>query len=255
MLHFPTKSPSYYWQAHGEDGQVRTRLLGCRVNCYYLWVSDMVTIFKTKKRKSHTLNPIKSWLRICLQKINQQRKKRIRIKYEIWTSWFAIMEQFVTMRLKAKMEYKSMEMVARRGGLLSGSGKTSPVLYLPWPPLQCKLAIAGERVCQSQRLLAPQRDHLYWHYRQGWSTLGLFQPVRFLPSPSPCLFIFKDFIYWRERVCVHVARGAQGGNPQADSQLSTESNWGLDGSQETLRPWPELKPRAGHLTKWATRAS
>ena len=39
---------------------------------------------------------------------------------------------------------------------------------------------------------------------------------------------------------------------QAGSMPSTEPNMGLD--LMTLRSWPELKSRVGHLTKWATQA-
>ena len=64
------------------------------------------------------------------------------------------------------------------------------------------------------------------------------------------MYFFKGFIYFfLGRECTR--GGRRRGSPQADSTLSLEPNVGLD--LMTLRPWPEPKPRVGHLTDWAPR--
>ena len=67
-------------------------------------------------------------------------------------------------------------------------------------------------------------------------------------------FTYRIFFY----LCIYLresvwARGAEGEREsQADSQVSMEPEAGLH--LKTLRSWPELKPRVGHSTAWATQA-
>ena len=77
--------------------------------------------------------------------------------------------------------------------------------------------------------------------------------IRTVVGSGRLYFFLKILFIWeREREHVNMwEEGQREREPQADSMLSREPDLGLDlGIQ---RPWPELKPRVGRSTDWATQ--
>ena len=85
-------------------------------------------------------------------------------------------------------------------------------------------------------------------------TLGVMSKIDVLVGFCVFFFLFFKFIYFFLRE-TEWEKGGEGGRERIPGRLCTFSTVGCRAqTHETLRSWPEVKPRGGRLTDWATRA-